>query len=215
MSGPAPSHARNPQIIVAIIGAITTIGAAVITALAALLSNSNPPAPTSTPIVITATPIPAVVEVTPTPPTLALLASPSPLPLGTPVLFTNVPAAVSTSPINMLLLYDDVSFSLLNQSGSTLSLEGVTFRSASGSWDARDWGPSLYTSLPNGMCLRLRDATVGQRQPPAPCVNKIYGLIVAGRSALFWINTESFEVIRNGTVLATCQTAEGSCTISS
>lgn len=103
---------------------------------------------------------------------------------------------------------------MFNQSERTLSLEGVEFRSASGNWDARDWGPSVYTSLPLGMCLRLRDASVGQRQPPAPCRDKIYGLIVVGSSALFWLNTETFEVVRNNTLIVTCPAEAGTCALS-
>lgn len=80
MSGPTPSSSRNPQIIVAVIGAVTTLGAALITALSSVISNSSPPAPTSTPLIVTSTPV--MIGSTPAPAGVTLVASPSPLPLG-------------------------------------------------------------------------------------------------------------------------------------
>jgi hypothetical protein len=110
-------------------------------------------------------------------------------------------------------MYDEVSFTLLNQSGGTLSLEGVVFRSAVGEWNAQQWGTSLYTSLPTAMCLRIRDSAVGQRQPPRPCVDRIYGLIEISGSSLFWIGVEQFDVLKNEALLTSCRTADESCVL--
>jgi hypothetical protein len=132
-----------------------------------------------------------------------------PQPTALPVLPTSTPAP----PGNVLLLYDDVSFTVRNQDSRTLSLEGVVFRSASGEWEARRWGPSIYNSVPAGKCLRLRDATVGQRQPPSGCVNNIYALMEVGTTAFFWLGVDQFDVVRDGAVIATCATVDQSCLI--
>jgi hypothetical protein len=34
-----------------------------------------------------------------------------------------------------------------------------------------------------------------------------------GKSALFWLGVDSFDVLRSGQVLATCRSAAGSCLI--
>jgi serine/threonine protein kinase/uncharacterized protein YraI len=125
---------------------------------------------------------------------------------------TPVPTPVppTPAPVNVMLLYDDVSFTLHNRAGRTLSLQGVSFRSASGSWNARSWGVSLYTNVPDNNCLRLRNAASGQRQPPAECGN-LYGLQLVGRPALFWRSVEQFEVVRDGQVIATCRADAERC----
>jgi serine/threonine-protein kinase len=125
---------------------------------------------------------------------------------------TLLPSTSTILPTNVLLIYDDAAFTLHNQSGDILSLEGVIFRSANGSWEARSWGESIYTSLPDNDCLRLRDAAVGNRQPPAIC-GDLYGLQIVGPAAHFWRNVPSFEVARSGVVLAVCSVTESSCAI--
>jgi hypothetical protein len=111
------------------------------------------------------------------------------------------------------LIYDDVSFTLLNLGSNTLSLEGIVFRSQSAEWNARDWGLGIYNKLPANKCLHLRDATVGQRSPPSICRNQILGLQEVGRRALFWIGVDSFEVIKNGEPFAICFVSYQTCTI--
>jgi hypothetical protein len=217
---------RNPQVVATIIGGIITLVVAVVGILPALLNNREA-TPQATVLVIIATAIPATNTAAPIPtieeptrlpindiatavntplPTLEPTLPPAPTPVITP---TSFPQAAP----NVLLLYDNDTFSLLNQGSAALSLEGVTFHSSSGDWDARSWGTSIYNSLPANMCLRLRDAGVGQRQPPPPCRNKIYGLIEVGTSGLFWKGVESFEVLRDGQIVATCQIADQTCLI--
>ena len=133
---------------------------------------------------------------------------PSPTPTNT-ALPTVVPSP-TPKPVNVMLLYDNVSFTLYNQAGRLMSLQGVVFRSASGSWNARNWGVSLYQNLPENNCLRLRDASSGNRQPPPVCAT-LYGLQLVGTSALFWLNTNSFDVVLNGDVIATCSTDQDTC----
>lgn len=201
------SSSTNPQVLVAIIGGIVTVLVAIVGIIPNLLNNNKPtPTPPPTVIVVTAT-APAVVQIPPETPTSALL--------PTEVVLIAQPSLPALQPVtgNVLLMYDTESFTLLNQSGQTLALEAIVFRSTHGEWEARHWGPSVYNSLPAGQCLRLRDATVGQRQPPAPCRDKIYGLQEVGTSALFWVDVDTFEVLQDGQVLATCSVSETTCLI--
>ena len=216
----SPSGLSNPQILAAVIGAITTVVVTVVSVLPSIIASTQPPSPTPSPIIIIITPIPAtqaIVEPTSIPTAVVNLPSVTPLPVienrQPPTAITLQSRSAASQTTNARLMYDGVSFTLLNESGGVLSLEGISFRSGGGSWDARNWGPSLYASLPADRCLRLRDASAGQRQPPAPCVNKIYGLIEVGNTAFFWINVEQFEVVRDGEVIATCRVAADECPI--
>lgn len=125
---------------------------------------------------------------------------------------TATPEPPTAVPGNVLLLQDDVSFTVYNQSRSTVSLEGVVFRSSSGRWNARAWGVSIYGNVPPENCLRLRNINSGQRQPPSICSN-LLGLQLAGSQALFWMNTESYDVVRDGEIIATCSTDADSCEV--
>jgi hypothetical protein len=226
------SPLTEPQVLVAIIGGIVTVLATLVGVLPNLVNNA---APAATVVVVTATPaVPTIVptdmpasatslpaatmESTQAPVTFTaeaptqIPASPTPLPpiiAPTQITMQAPPTALQSG--NVLLMYDDVSFTLLNQGIGDLSLEGVIFRSDSGEWEARLWGPGLYTALPAGMCLRLRDRAVGQRQPPAPCQNKIFGLLEVSGDARFWKDVTQFDVLRGDQLLVTCQISEQSC----
>lgn len=219
---PAPtsgSGLKSPQLLVAVISGAVTLIAAVIGVLPNLVSNNPPATVTPSPVIVTATPVQAgesAVTVSPAPTATA----PQPTPIN--ILLTDTsstpipvsqPGATGGSAPNVQLLYDAVSFTLLNQSGAVLSLEGVTFQSSSGAWDARQWGPSIYSSLPVGQCLRLRDAATGPRTPPSPCVDRIYGLIEVGSSALFWLNAPEFTVMQHDQLMATCSTSAETCAV--
>lgn len=212
------SLASNPQVLAAVIGGIVTIVVAIIGIVPALVNSRPTPTPQPTIVVVTATSEPATdTEIDPIPtidlPTVTIVAVPISNVEPTAVIMpTSQPEAPLTEG-NVLLLYDDVSFTLRNKSAQMLSLEGITLSSSSGQWDARDWGPSVYDKLPAAKCLRLRDATVGQRQPPADCRDAIFGLQEVGKSALFWLGVESFDVLRDGQLLATCRSADGNCLI--
>lgn len=230
---PPISPFQNPQVIAALIGGIVTIAVAVVGLVPVLLERAEP---TVTPIIVTATSESVLVAQNPASSTPISTESPSteaprpaePTFTETPALSTDtpmppsptstptdppmvIPASETPLPGNVQLLFDDVSFTVLNQDTRTVSLEGVVFRSASGEWDARMWGITLYTSLPPRNCLRLRDSAAGQRQPPASCAN-LYGLQLVGTSALFW-KAGRFDVLRNGEVIATCEVAAASCMI--
>jgi hypothetical protein len=194
MAEQPPSSLRNPQIVAAIIGAVATLLVAVITVIPTIINSSQTP----TPIVVTAT--------------VAPTSNPENSQSTQPPTAILQPTEIS-SPSNVRVFYDGVSFTLLNESGNTLSLEGVSFRSDAGTWEARNWGASIYDRLPDGQCLRLRDRSAGQRQPPPACVNKIFSLIEVGSTAIFWVNVDNFEVVHSGEVIATCATVGGECGI--
>ena len=158
--------------------------------------------------------VPATTEpvLTSTPQEVAPIAAPTSTPTQTSVPPTATPTQTPAPPDNVLLIFDDVAFTLLNQSGRTLSFSNVRFQSAVGGWNAVQWGESLAASLPANNCLRLRDATSGERQPPAICGN-LYGFQLVGSTALFWLGVESFEVLNGGVVIATCSTATDTCPI--
>lgn len=232
---PPTSPLQSPQVMAAIIGGIVTIAVAIVGLVPVLLERAEP---TPTPMIVTATPEPTQVLVilsTDTSAPTEIPASPTPQPVvataselpstqateesttvptqpPSTIPITEAPLPSAMPPGNVLLLYDDAAFTVLNQDTRTVSLEGVVFRSGSGEWDARTWGTTLYNSLPPRNCLRLRDAASGQRQPPASCAN-LYGLQLVGTKALFWIRTENFDVLRGGEVIATCEVVATSCLI--
>jgi hypothetical protein len=124
---------------------------------------------------------------------------------------TKIPPTTPTAAPNVTLFYDQDAFTIFNSSGDHVSLEGVSFRGADMTWEASSFGNPVK-ELPKNRCLRLRDATVGNRTPPAECGGQIHGFREVESSVVFW-RGDSFEVLRDGTVIATCQTAAGKCEI--
>ncbi len=174
------------------------------------LTRTIPP-PTASPTVEPTRTTPPTATLMPTATLEPTVAATALLPTATAT-NTSVPPTRTPQPANALLIYDDAAFTIHNQSGGPLSLEGVIFRSSNGNWDARSWGASLYTTLPANDCLRLRDVAAGNRQPPPVC-GDLYGLQIVGPSVHFWRNVETFEVVRSGIVIAVCATAESTCPI--
>lgn len=190
---------KSPQVIAAIITGVITI---VVALVPIYLNNSSSVQPTPVP---TATTMPTDIPATSV--VIEVNDSPTPVPdTQTPVPATDAPDA------NVLLLYDDVSFTVYNQGSQSLALSNLSFRSSSGSWDASGWGTSLVDSFVADNCLRLRDTNSGQRQPPAICGN-LLGLQLVGGSALFWLGTDTFDVVQDGTVIASCSSANEECPI--
>lgn len=222
---PAGSAWNSPQVIAAAIGGIVTIVVAVVGIIPTLIQQNTAPTPvlaTFTPTFTVSPTDTALILPTDTPSaTSPLTVSDTPIPTPTEIRLPTIPPTEVPSPEpvliatpvpNLRLLYDDVSFTVHNFNAGTFSLAGVVFQSASGVWDAAMWGTTLYNSLPANNCLRLRNVESGQRQPPRVCGN-LYGLQLVGTSALFWIHTPTFDVLKNGDVIATCDTAAGECLI--
>ena len=225
-----------------VIGALITSSVAIILALVTTSNNAPPPIPTPTvaPTIITViateqsnaeptiaptenepetdepttepTKLPTNEPTTTEPPTAIPTNEPpatntfTPMPSDTPIPPTDPP------PPNVMLIYDDASFTVHNQSSQTVSLSDMLFRSTSGSWEGRKWGPSLASNFPANNCLRLRDINSGQRQPPSRC-GTLLGLQLIDTSLLFWLEVDQFEVLNKGNLIATCLTAEDTCPI--
>lgn len=211
----------SPQVFAAII----TGGIGLIVAFIPILTaNNNVPEPTiPVAVVITATPMPPTATDAPTDApeevvvtdegaedsTSETAAEPTDVPAtATPI----PPTATPAQQANLTLLWDEVSFTLYNRSGAMLNISDVSFRSSNGNWMASQWGVALSDSVPANNCLRMRDVSSNNRQPPALCGN-LLGFQLVGGSALFWLNVPSFEVLDGGVVVATCETASGECGI--
>lgn len=224
---PAPSPWQQPQVVIALITGIVTVIAAFIGIIPSLIPASAPtPPPTLTATVIaavaaapsatpmadsvpTATSLPAVDSV----PVMVLEATTTPLPaFGDPTNAPDAPPtpAIQSNPPNALLIYDGVAFTLVNASGGRLSLAGVRFTSSSGAFEASTWANA--SRVPDGNCVRLRDATAGRRNPPPECRN-LLSLMEVGSAALFWLKSSTFEVLQNGAVIASCATDTDRCAI--
>lgn len=220
----------SPPVIGAIISSMVAVALAIIPSL---LSNQSGDAivitPTPPPTQVIAAPTQPLPSVTPLPaqpttapttvaaqPTQTQPTQPPPTATNPPPTATNPPPTATdppaTTPPNVILLFDDVAFTIYNDTQQTLSLAGVQFRSENRRWDATDWGAGLAASFPSDNCLRMRDATTGNRQPPAICGN-LLGFVEVGGSALFWLEGDTFEVRQNGTWLATCNTARDRCPV--
>lgn len=191
----------SPQVVAALITSVVAISIAVYT------SQNNAPAPMPTTTMMPTQvaefdPTSTVVAEVTTRPTALFDATPSPV----------VANDASTANANITLLYDDVSFTIHNPSAETLSVAALRFQSGSGSWDATEWGVSLAEALPTNNCLRMRDVSSDEREPPVIC-NNLLGFQMVGGSALFWLETDSFSVMIDGETIATCSTDETSCPI--
>jgi hypothetical protein len=221
---PAPPNPwQQPQVVIALITGIVTVIAAFIGIIPALIPAAAPtptPPPTLTPTVIAA--VAAAPSATPTAdsvpaansvPVMVLEATTTPLPaFGDPTNAPDAPPtpAIQSNPPNALLIYDGVAFTLVNASGGTLSLAGVRFTSASGGFEASTWANA--SRIPDGNCVRLRDAAAGRRNPPPEC-RSLLSLMEVGNAALFWLKASTFEVLQNGAVIASCATDTDRCAI--
>lgn len=223
----------NPQVVIALITGIVSILVTLIGVLPNLIGADEPTA-TPTPVavvVVTATQLPptptaetqTVANDAPTLMSAAVsTASPTAIPMTEPTTEPTAeltiepttapeqPAATQPPAPNVLLIYDNVSFSLINTSGRRLSLANVTFRSESGSFDPVGW--ANYRRIPNDNCLRIRDAGAGNRNPPGEC-HKLLSLLLIGQTAMFWTESDTFDVLQGSSVIATCTTDTDRCAI--
>lgn len=179
-------------------------------AQAVATDTTEPPTTTSVPPTDeppTATSIPS----TKVPPTSTPIPPTKAPPTSTPIppTATSMPAT-DAPPANTLLMYDDVSFTIYNQGSQQLAISNMSFQSSSGSWDASQWGVALTDKFAVSNCLRLRDVNSGQRQPPAIC-GTLLGLQLTSGSTLFWLNVAEFDVLIDGSTVATCLIADESC----
>jgi|GEM_PF-2953958 len=220
---PALIEANKPPALTPtpIVIAITATAQPTNTSIPALAVSTDVPAapptntptdlpPTDTPTDLPATAVPTLVS-TDLPATLAPTLAPTDTPpTSAPTDPVIVDAAPTVAP-NVTLFYDQDSFTILNGSGSRISLDGLVFRGETVAWDIAPFG-GLMKALPNNKCLRLRDATVGNRTPPSECGSQMYGFLEIGPTAIFWRGTQ-FEVVHDDNVIATCEVAAKTCPI--
>jgi len=206
-----PPALTPTPIIIAIIATPVPTNTAVTLEITATFAPTAAPTDRPTQSAPTAAPTDNPTQSPPTaaPPTATAI-PPTDVPTLAPTEASAIEAAPTSIP-NVTLFYDHDSFTILNQSGSRISLEGITFRGESITWDVGPFG-GLMRSLPNNKCLRMRDATVGNRQPPAACGSSMYGFLEVGPTAIFWRGS-TFDVVRDNNVIATCAVDTGTCPI--
>lgn len=208
----------HPQIIAALITGMISIVVALVGIIPALMDDDETPTPTVAAAALfspTAEPSPLLAPtdtpvdlptVVPTSQPAAAVTSLPVLPV-TPVTGETIPPTVegATLPPNAMLIWDQDAFNVVNESGARMSLARVRFRALSDRgvrWRAEDWG-TVHETLPDGQCLRLRDASVGRRNPPPECAgDRLYALFEVGPTVIFW--PAGFTVERDDIVLATC-----------
>lgn len=228
---------NSPQVVAALITSFVAIALAVVPTL---LNNNNDSAsapvvlitlttvPTSEPVATevvvvesTSTDTPPSLEPTDEPPTptptdvppTSIPSSPTPTDVPPTAILTEIPPSPApANPPNVILLYNASSFTVYNQSSQTLALDSIRFQSSSGHWDATSWGTGLVRTFPADNCLRMRDANSASQQPPAIC-GTLLGLQLTSGDTLFWLNTDEFDVLSNGEVIATCQTTTDTCEV--
>lgn len=217
----------NPQVIIALITGLVSVLVTVIGVLPNLINaNEATATPTAMAVVLivaTATDVPLLPTSTPEAQTVSTdspTAAPTTQPTSEPTTQptaeptteapTEAPAATNSPSPNVLLIYDNVSFSLVNTSGRRLSLANVTFQSGSRIWEALAW--ANHRRIPNGNCLRIRDASAGNRNPPGEC-SELLSLLLIGKTVMFWTEADTFDVLQGSTVIATCTTDTDRCAI--
>lgn len=127
----------------------------------------------------------------------------------------NNPVTAGSS--DLLLIYDTVSFSVVNTSGADIDLTGLGFASASGVVNISEWDTQFLSrplnAFPANDCLQawsIFDEEWSVR--PSEC-NVRHAWIAVNEAQMFWTNTDAFSVSRGGAVLATCYTSQGRCEV--
>jgi hypothetical protein len=198
------SEWRSPQVMAPIIGAVCTVLVAIIGLISSQTRASQVPVAT---IVVT-------VAVTQSAAEAALTLAPTSA--ATPASTQAAPATAASgaSSPNVTLFYDEDSFTVWNNTDSTISLHDVSFRSGGEPWDMSIWG-SMADSLPAQKCLRLVDVNTEEPDPPEPCSTpeSLHGFFKVGSGEVYWREISEFEVVNDDdeTVIATCPMAAGTC----
>ncbi len=140
----------------------------------------------------------------------------------TPLAVTPAAATPAASTINpgtqdLLLIYDAAVpvFTLQNTAGAPLNLTPLSFTGAGVTvpatiWDTEYLSSPLATFKDKGCLMMWRFGLPVQDTPPE-CATYRQGY-VANESVMFWTQT-SFQVLYNGTVVATCDVAAKRCVV--
>ncbi|MCI0729064.1 MAG: serine/threonine protein kinase [Chloroflexi bacterium] len=137
---------------------------------------------------------------------------------GTTLLLVSTPVA---SP-NVQMIYDDGVVTLINISGSPLSLADVTFNrisdanTVSATFSAGNWGLAGGHgggALAAGSCVQLRRSGATAARPES-CISLRRWLATRNQEWYFWIaegDSSGFQILQRGTVIYTCRLADGNC----
>jgi dipeptidyl aminopeptidase/acylaminoacyl peptidase len=126
--------------------------------------------------------------------------------------------APSTAPgaEDLLLIYNTTapSFMVQNTSGQALNLEPLVFVGGGVTAPATMWDDYTFSPLDefkNIGCLMIWPFGIPEQPTPPECGDARQGWIENGQY-VFW-TAGSFDVLYNNVTVATCQTADGRCTV--
>ncbi|MDX1991460.1 MAG: CAP domain-containing protein [bacterium] len=154
-------------------------------------------------------------------PQVAVLPSPTPAPTTTPTLTpfpTITPVLATPTPIpsfEVRLIYDYTSFTLLNASGRTLYLNGLTFEGMTSTLSIERWQNDFLSApleaFPAGGCLQTWDFdTVEILSPPPDCRTR-HSWIGIPAEQVFWREGDIFTVYQDGEAVTVCTIRLGEC----
>lgn len=121
--------------------------------------------------------------------------------------------------MHLRFVYDAESFALINVSGRSLDIRGITFRSDSGVMLVERWNTEFLTqsltTFRSGDCLQAWGFGLGETilEAPDECIVR-HGWIAVGDDYDFWRNTESFTIERYGILIGRCSTSDNICEVS-
>lgn len=118
------------------------------------------------------------------------------------------------SPDQIMLIYSEDVFTLLNIAGFTVDISGLSFTSNTGNlmvsaWDNGFLTASLY-AFPAGDCLMAWQVGNGDYPRPDNCGTR-HAWLAVSNSAAFWTSENGFEVLWQGQPLFHCRAEIGSC----
>ncbi|HRF94210.1 MAG TPA: hypothetical protein PLZ51_03405, partial [Aggregatilineales bacterium] len=143
----------------------------------------------------------------------ATLIPPTPLPPQP----TIAPLPTSTPrPMDLLLVYNYDSFTLINISGRPLYIDGMSFYSPAGEMFGRVWDNGFLTAplnaFPNGDCLQAWNREYNELPKPDGC-NYRHSWMRLSNEQTFWRNTDYFDVYQWENRITTCLVSTGQCLV--
>jgi len=116
---------------------------------------------------------------------------------------------------NTLLLYDDNDLTMVNQSGGTMPLDGIVFRSMGGSQESFFTATRWRGALDSDDCAQIWSISRGEPKNLPECPSNIFWLSTRFEEAHFWTGAygaTQFKVEQNGIERAVCPVANpGRC----
>ena len=137
------------------------------------------------------------------------MAQPTSRPTSTP---TKGPVA-ATAQTDLVVYYDSVSLTLLNNTKTSLNLTSVNFKYGEKYLGAARWGkvvPVPINAFPAGQCLQI----LGVAEPlikPEVC-SFVRSIMQFPPDRLFWTQ-DDFDVLNGDKVLVTCKKGAGRCEV--